>query len=403
MPASSVLQWLTLGASFGRALTDPLDYTPAGARVEGRVGLVSPARGVGGELAVGLYGGHLRTYPFPFAASELRAALTYDLTPGGRVAVPLRFGVGVRRLSIDETVTVGGYPVEERMGLWPETVDLGPFLGSGLRIGLAGPVYLRVDGELATHIGDRPQHLPPHAFWELKLTAGFEVRGPYGAEAARTRTAVAAQMQPQDPDADGDGVAGSQDRCPDSPEDRDGFADSDGCADPNDDHDRYPDVLDRCPREAETENGWADGDGCMDQPPPALRMLENAEPDLIAPGGVLTPAAEARLAAIAAVLEAEPQARVLLIVHPGLADTGYVTAATQEAATTTARALSAWTAAHGLGERVAFWWTNADTPLGRLTLASRSPLPGTWVELALFDLVDATGGPVPMGGVIPEP
>ncbi|MEZ4394523.1 MAG: OmpA family protein [Polyangiales bacterium] len=68
-----------------------------------------------------------------------------------------------------------------------------------------------------------------------------------------------------DPDRDGDGVADLRDRCPDEPEDRDGFEDEDGCPDPDNDRDEIPDARDRCPNEPEVVNGVDDDDGCPDE------------------------------------------------------------------------------------------------------------------------------------------
>jgi len=48
-------------------------------------------------------------------------------------------------------------------------------------------------------------------------------------------------------DRDGDGIKDSMDKCPDDPEDRDGFEDEDGCPDPDNDKDGIRDVDDRCP------------------------------------------------------------------------------------------------------------------------------------------------------------
>ena len=65
-------------------------------------------------------------------------------------------------------------------------------------------------------------------------------------------------------DRDGDGVKDRQDRCPDLPEDRDGFQDGDGCPDWDNDHDGIPDRKDLCPTEAEDRDGFEDQDGCPD-------------------------------------------------------------------------------------------------------------------------------------------
>jgi hypothetical protein len=48
-------------------------------------------------------------------------------------------------------------------------------------------------------------------------------------------------------DRDGDGIPDNNDKCPDDPEDFDGFEDEDGCPDPDNDHDGVRDVDDRCP------------------------------------------------------------------------------------------------------------------------------------------------------------
>jgi hypothetical protein len=65
-------------------------------------------------------------------------------------------------------------------------------------------------------------------------------------------------------DPDGDGVRGSDDLCPDRPEDRDGFEDGDGCPDPDNDRDGVPDSIDLAPMLAEDFDGFEDEDGRPD-------------------------------------------------------------------------------------------------------------------------------------------
>jgi hypothetical protein len=55
------------------------------------------------------------------------------------------------------------------------------------------------------------------------------------------------------------------DKCPDQPEDRDGFQDADGCPDRDNDHDGIPDVKDQCPNDPETFNGYQNADGSPDR------------------------------------------------------------------------------------------------------------------------------------------
>ena len=72
-------------------------------------------------------------------------------------------------------------------------------------------------------------------------------------------------------DRDGDGIPDDVDKCPNEPEDFDGFEDQDGCPDPDNDKDGIPDLVDKCPNEPETVNGVDDEDGCPDQAPIVVR------------------------------------------------------------------------------------------------------------------------------------
>jgi len=73
---------------------------------------------------------------------------------------------------------------------------------------------------------------------------------------------AALAVTPKAGDRDGDGFADDVDRCPDEPEDKDGFEDDDGCADLDNDQDGVPDAKDQCPKEAEDRDGFQDEDGC---------------------------------------------------------------------------------------------------------------------------------------------
>jgi len=68
-----------------------------------------------------------------------------------------------------------------------------------------------------------------------------------------------------DVDTDGDGIPDSADRCPNEPEDKDMFEDTDGCPDLDNDHDGVPDAADKCPLDAEDKDGFEDADGCPDK------------------------------------------------------------------------------------------------------------------------------------------
>lgn len=98
----------------------------------------------------------------------------------------------------------------------------------------------------------------------LGLAAGTGLARGYGAGDVRAIFSLgfATEGDRGPGDRDGDGIDDPSDRCPDEPEDRDGFADEDGCPDPDDDGDGIPDVDDRCPNEPEDLDGLADDDGC---------------------------------------------------------------------------------------------------------------------------------------------
>ena len=112
-------------------------------------------------------------------------------------------------------------------------------------------------------------------------------------------------------DNDGDGIVDSQDKCPNEPEDRDGFEDDDGCPDLDNDKDGIPDRLDRCPNEPETINGIDDDDGCPDAGD-GLVVLEQAvihvaEPIQFTAEGKISPASFNVLGQLGATLRAHTE------------------------------------------------------------------------------------------------
>jgi OOP family OmpA-OmpF porin len=94
-----------------------------------------------------------------------------------------------------------------------------------------------------------------------------------GFEAADVRGFVGFIYEPSIGDRDGDGYKDDVDKCPDQPEDFDGFQDEDGCPDPDNDNDGVLDVDDRCPNVPgpketfgcpSSQDGDRDGDGILD-------------------------------------------------------------------------------------------------------------------------------------------
>jgi hypothetical protein len=76
------------------------------------------------------------------------------------------------------------------------------------------------------------------------------------------RIRIGTDLVPHDRDRDGDEIGDITDRCPRTPEDRDGFADADGCPDPDNDGDLIYDLVDACPNTPEDRDRFDDEDGC---------------------------------------------------------------------------------------------------------------------------------------------
>jgi uncharacterized protein (TIGR03382 family) len=114
-----------------------------------------------------------------------------------------------------------------------------------------------------------------------------------------------------DPDNDNDGIPDAQDKCPNVPEDKDGFEDADGCPDPDNDHDGIPDRFDRCPNEPETINGIDDDDGCPDQGVGLVSIdkdvIKVGETVALTPGGRVDPSSFNVLGQLGATLRAHTE------------------------------------------------------------------------------------------------
>jgi hypothetical protein len=120
-------------------------------------------------------------------------------------------------------------------------------IGAGLRWGLVGG--WAVLGDYTVSIADDDEATPwwpgyPDHTMSVGVSRQFGVGGA---------------------DRDGDGVRDRDDRCPDLPEDGDGFQDEDGCPDPDNDQDGVPDTRDGAPDEPEDYDGFADEDGVPDR------------------------------------------------------------------------------------------------------------------------------------------
>ena len=108
-------------------------------------------------------------------------------------------------------------------------------------------------------IGGVKLYLAHNSF--LSLGAGRGLAPDKGAN-PDARAFIGIIFEPNIGDRDGDGIKDDVDKCPDDPEDFDGFQDQDGCPDPDNDHDGIPDVDDKCPNVPEDKDGFQDEDGC---------------------------------------------------------------------------------------------------------------------------------------------
>ena len=148
-------------------------------------------------------------------------------------------------------------------------VDVGPWAGWSWTpqtddAAYPGDAHLALVGVGLTLLPDRPRPPPPVVPPPPPPPLPPPVRPPC--------PAIAGPALPdadgdgcREPDRDDDGVRDAVDRCPEVPEDRDGFEDDDGCPDPDNDHDGLADAVDRCPDRAEVVNGVDDHDGCPDE------------------------------------------------------------------------------------------------------------------------------------------
>ncbi len=122
------------------------------------------------------------------------------------------------------------------------------------------------------------------------------------------------------------------DKCPDDPEDKDGFEDEDGCPDPDNDKDgicdpwvaekglsaKYASVCkgsDKCPNQPETFNGYQDEDGCPDVAPVQQKTLILHGVNFETGKSTLLPESFPILDDIAAQLKAAPDIKVEVSGH----------------------------------------------------------------------------------------
>lgn len=130
--------------------------------------------------------------------------------------------------------------------------------GVGVKLHLVGPLYARTDVRDLITLGTDPTPDRSDIFNNFEWTIGLDLGAP------PEETEPVPPPPPTCPDPDNDGLCGDADKCPEEPEDKDGFQDTDGCPDPDNDTDAILDVDDKCPNDPEDMDSFEDTNGCPD-------------------------------------------------------------------------------------------------------------------------------------------
>ena len=258
------------GAGGGPFVVDGQGIGSAGLHVKARLLGTSRGPGIGVAAIASVY--------LPSAAPrdrflgedqivpQLVGVVDRELGRERRLRLSLNAGIRLRRTTTFTNSDPGPMmaPVTDR------SITAGSELPLGLGIAYAlAPQRFDVIGEVfgAVPLGAHQSYQPLEALGGVKLylarnsflTLGAGrglVTGQGGSPDLRAFIGIV--FEPSIGDRDGDGIKDDVDRCPDQPEDKDGFQDEDGCPDPDNDGDGIPDELDKCP----DLPGPADHDGC---------------------------------------------------------------------------------------------------------------------------------------------
>jgi outer membrane protein OmpA-like peptidoglycan-associated protein len=149
--------------------------------------------------------------------------------------------------------------------VWPGLMDLViEFYGNQLMTEMSGTAYTSLEAAAGFKF-----YVEANSYLLAGYAHGIPTGGTeegYGFQNVEHRMFLGFAFEPSMPDRDGDGIADANDACPDSPEDRDGFEDSDGCPDLDNDKDGIPDTEDQCPLVPEDKDDDRDTDGCPEEP-----------------------------------------------------------------------------------------------------------------------------------------
>jgi hypothetical protein len=213
---------------------------------------------------------HLVIAAIPAVTIPMGSATGYLREPGPTFEPEVAIGFHQDRVRVATNI---GYRVREQVTAPGLVIGNELFLrtGAGMRLDDKTELMVSTSFAMPTHNVHRNElavELLLGASRRLTSEIGLFVAGGLGLDngfgTPDWRAVAGARYDATSGDRDGDGVIGAADRCPDEPEDKDGFQDSDGCPDPDNDGDGILDAADKCPNEAEDKDGWQDEDGCPD-------------------------------------------------------------------------------------------------------------------------------------------
>ena len=270
------------------------------------VGVASPSGTARGDLAVhgkvqlaraaigssSLIAGATLAVTLPTATSQefagvdnptARAYGLVTLIPSalaGRLSFTANLGAVIRKTSTLSNINQGsglawgvGGSVRMLDALWATGELFGDVIPSGRMAGATSSASTLAPSEYLVGISYRPDRRVSIGLAIGRgLIAGLgtpDLRGVFSLAFVPGTPELAPIHPPPPPkidgDADGDGIPDSVDRCPDQPEDKDMFDDTDGCPDNDNDDDGFPDATDKCPLDPEDKDGFQDDDGCPDK------------------------------------------------------------------------------------------------------------------------------------------
>jgi len=208
----------------------------------------------------------------PKLMPQVMGILDKEFGRTGRLRMSLNAGIRIRSTETftDNDPGTAAQPAPTTGGTITASGEI-PF-GFGIAYAVSKQKF-DIVGEVigAVPLGDNDNYQPLEAIAGIKLylarNSFLSLGGGTGLQPAKganpdVRAFIGIVFEPNIGDRDGDGLKDDVDKCPDDPEDFDGFEDEDGCPEPDNDRDGILDEDDKCPLIPEDKDGFQDEDGC---------------------------------------------------------------------------------------------------------------------------------------------